>query len=193
MTFEVNQQESYSRGELLLRSFFGWLYIVLPHMFLLGILSIWGSIVSFIAFWVILFTGSYPESFFQFQVNLMKWSTRVNLSTYNLLDGYPAFGLNAEDRGFTLDIPYPENLSRGTQLLKLFFGAIYVAVPHGFMLLFRLIGTSVLLFLAWWVVLFTGSYPESWFKFNVGTLRWAMRVQLYLGYMTDQYPPFSGE
>ncbi|WP_422362370.1 DUF4389 domain-containing protein [Reichenbachiella sp.] len=193
MTFTVKHQETYSRGELLLRSFFGYFYIVLPHAFLLMFLGLWGSILSFISWLIIMFTGSYPESFFEYQVKLMKWSTRVNLRIYNLADGYPAFGLESEDSAFTLDIPYPENLSRSTQLLKLFFGAIYVIIPHGFLLLFRGIATMFLWILGWWVVLFTGKFPESWHEFIVGTMRWGLRVQLYMGYMTDDYPPFSGK
>ncbi|WP_109831635.1 DUF4389 domain-containing protein [Reichenbachiella versicolor] len=193
MTFEVKYQESYSRGELLLRSLFGVFYIALPHLFLLLFLSIWSQILTFISFWIILFTGSYPESFFDFQVKLMQWSTRVNLRLYNLSDGYPAFGLSAEDEAFKLDIPYPENLSRGTLLLKAFFGWLYVLLPHGIALGLRSYATLFLNFLAFWVVLFTGSYPESWFRFNVGTLRWGLRLNLYLSYMSDDYPPFSGK
>ena len=193
MKFEVKHQENYSRGELLLRSIFGYIYIVIPHVFILMFLSIWGQILTFISFWVILFTGSYPESFFKFQVNLMKWSTRVNLRLYNLSDGYPAFGLEVEDDAFTLDIPYPETLSRGLVLVKMLFGAFYVGIPHGFLLIFRMIATLVLQFLAFWAVLFTGEYPENWHRFNVGTIRWSLRVNLYLLLMTDEYPPFSGK
>jgi len=193
MTFDVKYQESYSRSELLLRSFLGLFYIIIPHIFLLMFLSIWSSILSFITFWVILFTGSYPESWFNFQVQLMKWNTRVNLRIFNLSDGYPAFGLDVEDDAFKLDVPYPENLSRGTLLMKALLGFIYVMIPHGIVLSLRSYATIFLNFLAFWVVLFTGSYPESWFNFNVGTLRWGLRVNLYMGYMTDDYPPFSGK
>ncbi len=162
-------------------------------MFLLLFVSLWGNILSFISFWIILFTGSYPESFFEFQVKLMKWSTRVNLRLYNLSDGYPAFGLDVEDDAFELEVPYPESLSKGTQLLKLFLGVIYVYIPHGFILYFRMIWGMILSFLSFWAVLFTGSYPKSWFDFQVGTLRWGLRLGLYMGYMSDEYPPFSGK
>ena len=193
MELQVNHQESYSRVELLLRSFFGIIYIEIPHLFLLFFLSIWSAILSFISWWVILFTGSYPQSFFEFQVKLFRWSTRVNLRLYNMSDGYPAFGLDVEDEAFKLDIPYPETLSRGILLLRLFFSFIYVLIPHGFLLFFRGLWTLILTFLAFWVVLFTGEYPKSWFDFNVGTIRWSLRVNLYLSNMTDDYPPFSGK
>ncbi|MEO1256412.1 MAG: DUF4389 domain-containing protein, partial [Bacteroidota bacterium] len=90
-------------------------------------------------------------------------------------------------------IPYPERLSRGTLILRALFGVIYVILPHGFLLFFRTIASSVLQFLAWWVVLFTAEYPQSWHEFNVGTLRWTLRVNVYMAFMTDEYPPFSGK
>jgi TRAP-type mannitol/chloroaromatic compound transport system permease small subunit len=192
-TFEIKYQETYSRAELILRSLFGYIYIALPHLFILAFLSIWGAILTFIAFWSILFTGRYPESMFEYQVKLIRWSTRVNARLYNLSDDYPAFGMEVQDEHINIDIPYPENLSRATLILKVLFGGFYVLLPHGFVLLFRILATLVLAFLAWWAVLFTGKYPESWFEFNVGTLRWGFRVNNYINLLTDEYPPFSGK
>lgn len=193
MKLSVTLQEEYSRGELLLRSFFGFFYIMLPHAFFLMFFGIWGSILSFISFWIILFTGRYPESFFEFQVKLMRWQLRVNSRMYNLSDGYPSFWLDGTDEYTSLEVEYPEQLGRGHLLLKAFFGWLYVLFPHAFLLYFRMIATAVLSFLAWWAVLFTGQYPESWHRFNVGTLRWGTRLGLYIGNMTDVYPPFSGK
>lgn len=194
MKFEIKHQESYSRGELLLRSFFGPIYIFIPHMFLMFFANIWSSIINFIAFWSILFTGRYPESFFEYQVGLIRWRTRVNATMYNLADGYPAFGTSVEsDDSTVVEIEYPESISRGTTLLRMFLGSIYVILPHAFILVFRSIATSFLTMLSFWVILFTGKYPQSWHEFNVGTLRWGTRVGLYMGNMTDTYPPFSGK
>src|SRR6056297_2239494 len=113
MKLEITNQQQYSRGELLLRFFFGWIYIAIPHLFLLLFISIASQVLTFIAFWVILFTGSYPESFFEFQVKVMRWSVRVQARLWNLCDGYPAFGFQAEDEFVQLEVKYPENLSRG--------------------------------------------------------------------------------
>src|SRR5687767_11527455 len=132
MKLHITHQESYSRGDLLLRSFFGWLYITLPHAFLMMFCSIWSGILSFIAFWAILFTGRYPQSFFEYQVKMFRWSVRVNARTSNLVDGYPAFYPSGTDDLTSLDIEYPERHSRGMLLVKTFFGAIYCALPHAF-------------------------------------------------------------
>jgi len=191
MTFEIKHAEQLSRGELLLRTFFGWLYIGLPHGFLLFFVGLWGAILGFISFWIILFTGRYPQSFFEFQVGLTQWQTRLNARLYNLADGYPAFGISATDDSINIVIPYPERLSRGTLLLRLFFGWLYVLIPHGFVLFFLSLGVMFALFIGWWIILFTGQLPVSIHNFIVGTMRWSTRVNLYMGNMTDTYPPFS--
>ncbi len=192
MKLTITHQEKYSRGELLLRSFLGYFYILIPHAFLLFFVGIGSMVLSFLSFWVILFTGEYPQGWFEFQTKFINWGLRVNAVFMNLIDGYPAFGLKGEHKSVQFEIPYPAGVTRGSALLRAILGTIYVALPHYFLLEFRMIATMVLAFLAWWVVLFTGSYPESWHAFNVGTLRWSTRVSLYLGYMIKDYPPFSG-
>lgn len=193
MEFTIVRQPSYSRGELLLRTFLGFIYIAAPHAFLMIFIGIWASIVHFIAWWAILFTGRYPESFFEFNVKFLNWAMRYNASMYNLVDGYPALGLNGDHPSVTLRVTNPESLSRGKLLLRTFLGVFYVSIPHGFCLYLRMIATAFLHMLAWWAVLFTGEYPQSWFEFNVGTLRWVVRLNLYMSNMTDAYPPFSGK
>lgn len=191
MTFDIKHAESQSRGELLLRSFFGFIYMYLPHAFVLFFLGLWGAILGFISFWIILFTGRYPESFFEYQVKLIRWQARVSARQLNLVDGYPAFGLDSVDEKVTVDVPYPQQLSRGMLLVKTFFGWLYVAIPHGFVLFFLAIGAYVVLFIGWWIILFTGSLPIGMHNYLVGVLRWSQRVSLYLGNLTDEYPPFS--
>ncbi|MGL1893960.1 MAG: DUF4389 domain-containing protein [Spirochaetaceae bacterium] len=192
MNFSIEHQEEYSRGELLLRTFLGYFYLVLPHSFMLFFVSIGAAVLSFLSFWVILFTGEYPISWFEFQVKYIKWNTRVSASMFNMVDGYPAFGLEAEHEGVEFEVEYPTELSRVSVLVRAIFGSIFVIFPHSFCLYFRMIATGVLSMLAWWSVLFTGSYPESWHAFNVGTLRWSNKVSLYMLYMTQEYPEFSG-
>lgn len=191
MQLDIRNAASHSRGQLIMRTLFGIIYIGIPHLFLLMFLGIWGSILSFISFWIILFTGRYPESFFEFQVKLMKWNLRVNSSLLNLIDGYPAFGLSSEHEDIELNVEYPESLSRGKLLLKFFFGWLYVLIPHVIAMYFLMVISAIINFIAFWAILFTGRYPQSMFDFQVGFMRWSTRVNLYLNNMTDVYPPFS--
>lgn len=191
--FDVVHQDNYSRGELLLRTLFGQIYILIPHGFLLFFMGIGSFVLSVISWWAVLFTGQYPRAFFDYQVNLLRWRMRVSARLLNLADGYPPFGMDASDPKLALHIVYPAKLDQGLLLLRLFFQAIYVYIPHGFCLFFRAIAMVFVAFLAWWAVLFTGKYPKGMHDFVVGTLRWGIRVNMYVAFLTDKYPPFSGK
>lgn len=193
MKLTIEHQERYSRGELLLRTFFGLFYIMIPHGFILMFVGLWGAILQFVAFWVILFTGRYPQSMFEFQLGLMKWNVRLTARMYNVADGYPAFGIKSSDDHTDVTVPYPEKVSRLLTLVRLLFGIFYVYIPHFFILYFRAIFVGLLMFLAWWIVLFTAAYPQNFHNWVVGQVRWIMRVNLYMMYMTDTYPPFTGD
>ena len=92
---------------------------------------------------------------------------------------------------YTLD--YPEKLSRGVLLLKTFLGWLYVLIPHGIALMFYGFAVCVVTFIAWFAILFTGKYPKGMFDFVVGYQRWSNRVNAYMMFLTDVYPPFSGK
>lgn len=193
MKLSITHQESYSRSELLLRGIFGVLYIVLPHIFLLFFFSLWGTILSLVAFIAIIFTGRYPESMFEYQVNLLRWNLRLTARTSNLADDYPAFGLDGTDEHTSLEVSYPERIGRGLTIVRLLFGAFYVILPHGFILYFRILWGAILSIYAFFSVLFTAKFPKGAHDFLVGTIRWQYRVSLYMGNMTDTYPPFSSK
>jgi hypothetical protein len=193
MKILIKHQDTYSRGELLLRTFFGWLYIAIPHGIILGILGFASAFVTFIAFWAVLFTGKYPRGMWDFMMNLQRWQLRVQARLMNLADGYPAFGMTSKDENTEIDMEYPEKLSQGLLLLRMFFGYIYVMIPHGIVLMFRFIGLYFVILIAWFAVLFTGKYPEGMFNFAAGTMRWMIRVNLYMNFLTDTYPPFHGK
>jgi hypothetical protein len=89
-----------------------------------------------------------------------------------------------------LAIDYPESLSWKTLLLKTFLGWAYVGIPHGIVLAFYGFAVCIVLFIGWFVILFTGKLPRWMFNFTVGYLRWYERVVAYLMMLTDVYPPF---
>lgn len=191
MKFGIKHQETYSRGELILRTLFGLFYMALPHLFLLIFLQLWSAILNFITFWVILFTGEFPEGMFKFQLNLRRWNLRLQARMMNLSDGYPAFGLESEDENIIIELERPVKSNRISILLRQIFGIFYVLIPHVFCLYFVMIGMSFVQFIAFWVVLFTGKFPVGMHTFIVGVLRWQFRLDAFMSFMTDTYPPFS--
>lgn len=89
--FSVDYPEKLSRGLLLLKTFFGWLYVLIPHGFVLFFYAIAAFFVTFIAWWAILLTGKYPKGMFDFVVGYQRWSNRVNAYMLLLTDAYPPF------------------------------------------------------------------------------------------------------
>jgi hypothetical protein len=88
----------------------------------------------------------------------------------------------------TVGISYSEKLSR----LTTFFRA-FMVIPHAIILWALGIASSVVAFIAWWAILFTGTYPKWAFTFITGYVRWYTRVSGYYLLLTDKYPPFSIE
>jgi hypothetical protein len=99
-----------------------WLWLVkwllaIPHFIVLLFLFIAFVLLTIVAFFAILFTGSYPRSIFDFNLGVLRWAWRVGFYTYDALgtDRYPPFTLGPEpDYPASLDVTYPEQLSRGS-------------------------------------------------------------------------------
>ena len=194
MNFKINHPESLSRGILLLKTFLGWLYIGIPHGIILGLMEVGVGVVTFIAWWAILFTGKYPEGMYNFVEGYYRWALRVGAYMGLLTDDMPPYSMDPKETSpVTFKLTYPESLSRGKVILKVLLGWLYVGIPHGIVLGLYGILVSIISFIAWWAILFTGKYPKGMFELVEGYIRWSLRVMLYLGLMTDEYPPFSKE
>jgi hypothetical protein len=184
--------------------------LVIPHLIALAVLWLAAAVVTFIAFFAILFTGRYPRSLFDFVVGVMRWTWRVGFYSLQALatDQYPPFSLGAEpDYPATLDVAYPEQLSRGLVLVKWWL----LAIPHYLVLAFLVGGgysaaqttatggngyviggglLALLVLFAGVALLFSNRYPGGLFDLVMGLNRWAFRVGAYVGLLTDDYPPF---
>lgn len=188
-----------------------WLWLVkwlllIPHLIVLAVLWVAFAVVTFIAFFAILFTTRYPRSLFDFNVGVLRWTWRVTYYGYSALgtDRYPPFTLGeVPDYPATLSVAHPEQLSRGLVLVKWWL----LAIPH--YLVLALIGGAVgsavggddwrvpfggllplLVLFAAVALLFVGRYPRGVFDLVVGLNRWVYRVIVYTSLMRDEYPPF---
>jgi hypothetical protein len=192
VTFEVVYPQRLSRLHLLIKTFLGWLYVGIPHGFILYIYGILAGLVEFIAFLVILLSGRYPRGLFNFVVGYHRWNARVGAYLLFLVDAYPPFSTEAPYSPVGLEVSYPEQVSRLPALLKFFLGWLYAGIPHVIALFFYGIAVLVVLFISWWAILILGRFPRPFFNFVVGFSRWVNRLQVYLAFLRDEYPPFHG-
>jgi hypothetical protein len=192
MELTIQHQEKYSRLEILFRTFFGLFYIAIPHGLLLFFYLIYAGFLHFFATILALFTGSYAKVAFDTIVGLIRWQTRVSASITNLVDGYPPFGPNAEWNKVNFEVKYNSKISRFKIIIILLFG-YFLLIPHFFFLMILTIPVYFILLLSFFVVLFTGKYPEGIHKFMVGFNRYSVRLTLYFLYLYPTYPPFSLE
>jgi hypothetical protein len=135
---------------------------------------------------IILFREKYPRWWFDWNLELTRFTSRVGVYGSLMSDVYPS---TDEHQYVRLDIDYPDartDLSRGMPLIKWL-----LAFPHYVVLFFLFIGAFFAVVIAWFAVLFTARYPRGIFEFVEGVFRWSLRVQGYAFLLvTDTYPPF---
>jgi len=136
---------------------------------------------------MLLFRQKYPRWWFDWNLALTRFSTRVCAYLALLRDEYPS---TDEEQAVHLDIAYPDavnDINRWMPLVKWF-----LAIPHYIVLAFLFVAVAFCVVIAWFAIMFTGKYPKGLFDFVVGVLRWELRVASYAILLTtDDYPPFS--
>jgi Domain of unknown function (DUF4389) len=135
---------------------------------------------------MILFRQKYPRWWFDWNLELQRFTNRVVVYFALMDDRYPA---TDQPQAVHLDYVYPDaarDLNRWLPLVKWL-----LAIPHYVVLFFLWIAALVVVIIAWFAVLFTGRYPRGMFDFVEGVLRWGQRVIAYAFVLvTDAYPPF---
>ena len=167
-----------------------WLLAV-PHIFVSYFLNLLRGILQVLSFFTILFTKKIPRSFFDLMVMTMRYQWRVSSYMMFMREAYPPFEFEpaAEDDGHdpaVFAVEYDEELNRFLPLVKWF-----LAIPHYLVLVVYGIGLFFVWFLSFFAVLFTGKYPEGMRRYAVGVSRYGNRVFCYVGFLRDEYPPFS--
>jgi hypothetical protein len=135
---------------------------------------------------MILFRQKYPRWWFDWNLELQRFSNRVVVFLALMDDRYPS---TDEQQSVHLDYPYPDafrDLNRWLPLVKWF-----LAIPHFILLVFLWIAALIAVIAAWFAIVITGRYPKGIFDFVEGVLRWTLRVVAYAFLLvTDAYPPF---
>ena len=146
-----------------------------------------GGLLFFGPLLMILFRQKYPRWWFDWNLELQRFTNRVGAYVALMDDRYPS---TTDQQSVHLDYDYPDvprDLNRWLPLVK-----IFMAIPHFIVMGLLDLAALFTVIFAWFAILFTGRYPRRSFDFVEGVFRWNNRV---IGYavtlVTDQYPPFS--
>lgn len=143
-----------------------------------------GAIAIIAWFWIV-FTGTFPEGLRSLSLLYLRWRVRAVAYLTLLTDEYPPFG----------DGPYPATLLLGRlpdERNRVSVGfRIFLVLPHLLLICLLSIAWFFSTLVAWVNIIFTGDFPVHLFNFGHGVLRWTTRVEAYLLLLHDDYPPFS--
>jgi len=135
---------------------------------------------------MILFRQKYPRWWYDWNLQLARFSARIAVYSALMDDRYPS---TDEQQSVHLEFPYPDpkvDIDRAMPLVKWL-----LAIPHYIVLAFLYLGLFFALIYVWFAILFTGRYPRGVFEFAEGVYRWHYRVYAYVVFLvTDKYPPF---
>ncbi len=96
-----------------------------------------------------------------------------------------------DDYPVDISVEYPERSSRLLALAGLLsLIKLLLLLPHIVVLSILGVVASIAALVGWIAVLIVGYYPRGLFDFQVGLLRWNLRVNAYFLSVTDRYPPF---
>jgi len=149
-----------------------------------GLIGAAAYILAIVNWFAILVAGESIQGIRDFQLYYLRWRTRAVAYMALFVDPYPPFG----------DGPYPASIEvteptvrdRATIAVRLI-----LAVPHLVVLFFLVLAWALCTIVAWFAILFTGTYPASLYPFALGVMRWTLRVEAYLLLLVDEYPPFT--
>ena len=134
---------------------------------------------------MIVFRKKYPRWWFDWNLELSRFTLRVSAFLLVLRDEYPS---TDEEQSAHLQIEYPNAETDLNRILPIFKWLL--AIPHFIILAVLWVLVIPVTILAWLLILVTGRYPEGIFEFVVGVLRWSNRVGAYAFLLTtDRYPP----
>ena len=90
----VEYPERLNRLHAVVKFFFAWLYVGIPHGIALFVYAIVVLVMELYAWVMILATGRYPDTVYNLAVGLLRWDARVNIYMAMIRDEYPKFSPN---------------------------------------------------------------------------------------------------
>ena len=158
------------------------LLLAIPQAIVLYVLSIVAELVAIVGWFAALFTGRLPAGLAGFLTDWLRWSARVGSYLALLTDRYPPFEM--ADAGYPVRVSVaPGRLNRLAVLFR-----IILAIPVALLVGLLGFGSVVIGFVAWLIVLVTGTMPVPLYQAVAAVTRFGIRYYGYFFLLSGTYP-----
>lgn len=161
--------------------------VFIEYLFLAIVMLFFSLVNPFI----VLFTGKYWLTYYNWVLGLMRFQTKLFFFMSGLTDKYPGFDLSIHDT-FSVDMPYPKTPRKiyAIPLLGWLVRAILLIPYTIYQSVINYAATIAVIFIASFAVLFKGKYPEAVYELQRDTNRLLLAITAYMAGLSDKYPSF---
>jgi hypothetical protein len=175
-------------GRNRLTTFFRY-FTAIPILLVGAVYGIIAFFAAIVAWFSIVFTGKYPEGIYDFNVKALRILTRANSYYYLAVDQYPPFN-GDDDPAYPIRVgvaPPLEQYDRLKTGLRLLIGIPVLLLSYVWAII-----VTVVSFIAWFAILFTGKLPDGLASPIKGGLAYQTKASAYYYLLlTEDWPPFS--
>ncbi len=164
------------------------LIMVIPHAIWSIFYGFAAGVVTFIAWFAILFTGRYPKGMYDFVAGYVRFYMRLTGYMFLVTDEFPPFD-GGEHPQYPVRVripPAPQSLSRMTTALRFF-----LLIPVWILLYVFSIWIQVVAIAFWFVAVFTGKTSASLIDAVRFPMAYTARGYAYMYLLTDVWPPLD--
>ena len=158
------------------------LLLAIPQLLALYVLTLVAELVAIAGWFAALFTGRLPGGLAGFLTDWLRYYARVGSYLVLLTDRYPPLELG--DAGYPVRVSVaPGRLNRLAVLFR-----IILAIPVSFLVGLLWYGGIVIGFVAWLIVLITGTMPVPLYQAIAAVTRYGIRFYGYFFLLSGTYP-----
>src|SRR5215472_3364359 len=158
------------------------LLLAIPQLLALYVLTLVAELVAIVGWFAALFTGRLPGGLAGFLTDWLRYYARVGSYLVLLTDRYPPLELG--DAGYPVRVSVaPSRLNRLAVLFR-----IILAIPASFLVGLLWYGGAVIGFVAWLIVLITGTMPVPLYQAIAAVTRYGIRFYGYFFLLSGTYP-----
>jgi hypothetical protein len=161
---------------------------VIPHVIVAFFYGLAAYVVTFVAWFVLLFTAHYPAGMYEFMAGYIRYVTRVYGYGLLVVDEFPPFdgGEHPEYPVRVIIAPPQESYSRAATFFR-----IILLIPIWILQYVFEIWVLVVCVAIWFVAVVMGKTPPGLTEAFRFPIAYYVRSTAYTYLLTDKYPPLS--